>query len=88
MNFTDVKVRLIKDEEKLKAVASVSIDNCIVIHDIKIIDGKEGLFISMPNKKTPDGKYRDIVHPINNETREALKKAILTAYESALKEQE
>ena len=84
MNFTDVKIRLVKDEEKLKAVASVTIDGGIVVHDIKIIEGREGAFISMPNKKTPDGKYRDIIHPINNEAREELKTAVLNAYKTAL----
>ena len=71
MKITDVRIRLIdKEDSKLKAVASVTIDECIVIHDVKIIQGKDGYFISMPSKKTPDGEYRDLVHPINTETRE------------------
>ncbi len=81
MKITDVRVRLVtKDEGKLKAVASITIDDCFVVHDIKIISGKEGLFISMPNRKTPEGEYKDIVHPINTETREMIKKSIMDEY--------
>lgn len=87
MNITDVKIRLIKrDDTKFKAVASIIIDDCFVIHDIKIIEGAEGSFIAMPSRKTPDGEYKDIAHPINTETREAIKAKILTAYDEALKE--
>lgn len=85
MEITGVRIRLVQGEDKLKAVASVTIEDSIVIHDIKVIDGKEGYFISMPNKKTPDGKYKDIVHPIKNEIREQMKEAILKAYEENLK---
>lgn len=82
MKITDVRIRLVnKDDAKLKAVASITIDDCIVVHDIKVISGREGMFISMPSRKTPDGEYKDIVHPINTETREELKKVILDAYE-------
>lgn len=86
MKISDVRIRLVeKDGSKLKAVASITIDECFVIHDIKIIEGKEGFFISMPSRKTPDGEYRDIVHPINTETREQIISAILKAYEKAEK---
>ena len=81
MKITDVGVRLEK-EKKLKAVASITIDECFVVHDIKVINGRDGLFISMPNRKTPEGEYKDIVHPINTATREELKKTILDAYEA------
>ncbi len=82
MNITEVRVRLIKkDEGKLKAVASVTIDDCFVVHDVKIIEGNEGCFIAMPSKKTPDGEYKDIVHPLNTETREMLGKRVLAEYE-------
>ncbi len=82
MNITEVRVRLIKkDEGKLKAVASVTIDDCFVVHDVKIIEGSEGCFIAMPSKKTPDGEYKDIVHPLNTETREMLGKRVLAEYE-------
>lgn len=77
-----------KEDAKLKAVASITIDECFVIHDIKVISGKEGLFISMPNRKTPEGDYKDIVHPINTETREMIKTVILEAYEKAKVEAE
>lgn len=87
MNITDVRIRLIKrDDTKFKAVASIIIDDSFVIHDIKIIEGAEGSFIAMPSRKTPDGEYKDIAHPINTETREAIKSKILTAYDEALKE--
>ena len=82
MKITDIRIRLVsKEDAKLKAVASITIDDCLVVHDIKVINGREGMFISMPNRKTPDGEYKDIVHPINTETREELKKAVLDAYE-------
>lgn len=88
MKISDVRIRLVnKDDTRLKAVASITIDECFVVHDIKLIDGKEGLFMSMPSRKTPDGEYKDIVHPINTETREAIRGAILEAYEKALNEQ-
>lgn len=87
MKITDVRIRLVtKEDSKLKAVASITIDECFVVHDIKVIEGKEGFFISMPSKKTPDGEYRDIVHPINTETREKVIEEVLKAYEKAEKE--
>lgn len=86
MKITDVRVRLVdKDSSKLRGVASITIDECFVIHDIKIIEGKDGLFISMPSRKTPDGEYRDIVHPINTETREQIIGEVLKAFEKAEK---
>ncbi len=89
MKITDVRVRLVaKDELKLRAVASITIDECFVVHDIKVIEGKDGLFISMPSRKTPDGEFKDIVHPINTETREMIKSAVLEAYEKAKVEAE
>ena len=82
MNITDVRVRIVKkDDSKLKAVASVTFDDCFVVHDIKVIEGAEGYFIAMPSRKTADGEYKDIAHPIKTETREPLIKAILTAFE-------
>ncbi|MEG1612583.1 MAG: septation regulator SpoVG [Clostridia bacterium] len=84
MEITDVRIRLIKrDESKFRAVASIVIDDMFVIHDIKIIEGQDGDFIAMPSRKTPDGEYRDIAHPINTETREIIKTKILAAYEKA-----
>ena len=85
MNISEVRIRYVKkDDSKLKAVASITIDNCFVIHDIKVIDGTDGLFIAMPSRKTSDGEFKDIAHPLNTETRETLKNAILTAYSEAL----
>ena len=80
MNITEVRVRLVKkDEGKLKAVASITIDDCFVVHDVKILE--DDFFIAMPSKKTPDGEYKDIVHPLNTETRELIKKAVLSEFE-------
>lgn len=73
-----------KDDSKLKAVASITIDDCFVVHDIKIIEGADEMFISMPSRKTPDGEYKDIVHPINTPTRELIKNAIMEEYQKAL----
>lgn len=87
MKISDVRIRLVtKEDSKLKAVASLTIEDCFVVHDIKVIEGKEGFFISMPSRKTPDGEYKDIVHPINTETRESIKDQILEAYNKALSE--
>lgn len=82
MEITDVRVRIVKnDNAKLRAVASIIIDDCFAIHDIKIIAGNEGDFIAMPSRKTPDGEYKDIAHPINTATREIIKGKVLAAYE-------
>ena len=81
MKITDVRVRLVKNEDsKLKAVASVTFDECFVVHDIKIIDGPDGFFIAMPSRKGKDGTFKDIAHPINTETREVLVQSVLNAY--------
>jgi len=82
MKITEVRIRKVKkDDSKLKAVASITIDDVFVIHDIKVIDGNEGNFIAMPSRKTPDGEYKDIVHPLNTETREMIRNIILTEYD-------
>lgn len=83
MKIADVRVRLINNEEsKLKAVASITIEDCFVVHDIKVLEGNQGLFVSMPSRKTPDGQYKDVAHPINTATREMLNKVVLEAYEA------
>ena len=88
LKISDIRIRLVtKDDSKLKAVASITIDDCFVVHDIKIIEGKEGYFISMPSRKTPDGEYKDIVHPINTPTREQIREAIMVEYEKVQNEQ-
>ena len=82
MKISDVRVRIVKkDDSKLKAVASVTFDDCFVVHDIKVIEGNEGYFISMPSRKTNDGEYKDVAHPIKTELREELIKVILNAFE-------
>ncbi len=81
MQITDVRLRKITKEGKLKAVASITLDNEMVVHDIKIIEGEKGMFIAMPSKKSLDGTFRDIVHPINTETRERFQEVILRRYE-------
>ena len=83
MQITDVRVRKVAKEGKMKAVVSITIDNEFVVHDIKVIDGEKGLFIAMPSKKSTDGKYRDIAHPINSATRDRIQAQILEAYENA-----
>lgn len=88
MNITDVHVRKISREGKMKAVVSITLDDVFVVHDIKVIDGEKGLFIAMPSKKTADGEYRDIAHPINSSTREMIQTTILRAYEDALSAEE
>ncbi len=80
MTVTDVRVRKIDGEGKMRAVASITIDDEMVVHDIKIIEGDRGLFIAMPSKKGANGEYRDIAHPINSETRSRLQDLILDAY--------
>jgi stage V sporulation protein G len=83
MQITDVRIRKIAAEGKMKAIVSITFDNEFVVHDIKVIEGQNGLFIAMPSRKTPDGEYKDIAHPINTDTRERIQSAILTAYEEA-----
>lgn len=80
MNITDVRVRKVAKDSKMKAVVSITIDDVFVVHDIKVIEGEKGLFIAMPSRKSTDGEYRDIAHPINSETREVLQNLILKAY--------
>lgn len=89
MKISDIRIRLIKkDDTKLKAVASIIIDDCFAVHDIKIISGQDGDFIAMPSRKTPDGEFKDIAHPINSEIREELKTKIIAAYKEALESAE
>ena len=85
MEITDIQIRLVTkatETGKLKAVASIVIDNAFAVHDIKIIEGKDGIFIAMPSRKTPDGTFRDIAHPINTESRTIVCDKILEAYNS------
>lgn len=88
MQITDVRVRKVSKEGKMKAVVSITLDNEFVVHDIKVIEGEKGLFIAMPSRKAADGEYRDIAHPINSETREKIRRIILEKYEIAALESE
>jgi len=86
MRITDVRVRKMTQDSKMKAIVSITIDDEFVVHDIKVIEGEKGLFIAMPSKKATDGEYRDIAHPINSVTREHIQNIILDSYEKALLE--
>ena len=84
MNITDVRVRKIAKEGKMKAVVSITIDDEFVVHDIKVIEGEKGLFIAMPSRKASDGEYRDIAHPINSQKRDHIQSLILEKYQELL----
>lgn len=88
MQVTDVRIRKIEKEGKMKAVVSITLDDEFVIHDIKIIEGEKGLFIAMPSRKARDGEYRDIAHPINSDTREKVQNIILEKYAAFLEEEQ
>ncbi len=87
MEITDIRVRKIASDGKMKAIVSVTLDNMLVIHDIKVIEGVEKMFVAMPSRKNAEGEYKDIVHPITSQLRETLQTAILQKYEEALKDQ-
>ena len=86
MQITDIRIRKVDKDGKMKAVVSITIDDAFVVHDIKIIEGEKGLFIAMPSRKASDGEYRDIAHPINSGTREKLPKMLLDKYDEVLHE--
>ena len=88
MQITDVRIRKISKEGKMKAVVSITLDGEFVVHDIKVIEGEKGLFIAMPSRRAGDGEYRDIAHPINSDTREMIQSVILERYEEVLEEDE
>ena len=88
MQITDVRVRKVAKEGKLKAVVSITMDEEFVVHDIKVIEGEKGLFIAMPSRKASDGEYRDIAHPINSSTRDTIQMTILEKYQESLVEAE
>jgi stage V sporulation protein G len=87
MEITDVRVRRVAKDGKMKAVVSITIDNEFVIHDIKVIEGEKGLFIAMPSRKSSDGEYRDIAHPINSDTRRKIQELVLARYEETPEEE-
>ena len=88
MEITDIRIRQMPEEGKMKAVVSVTFDNAFVVHDIKVIEGQDKLFIAMPSRKTPENEFKDIAHPINMEMREKLQERIIDKYESTLVQQE
>ena len=86
MEITDIRIKTISSDSKMKAVVSVTFDNAFVVHDIKIIEGQDKLFTAMPSRKTPEGEYKDIAHPINSDMRINMEKQILARYEEVLAE--
>ncbi len=88
MKITDVRIRKIAKEGKMKAIVSITLDDEFVVHDIKVIEGEKGLFIAMPSRKTTTGEYKDIAHPINSQTREQIQDIILKEYQQALTEED
>lgn len=88
MEITDIRVRKVNSEGKLKAVVSVTFDGAFVIHDIKLIENEGRMFISMPNKRVRSGEYKDIAHPVNAQMRETLERSVISAYEDYLKSSE
>ena len=86
MQITEVKIRMIDTESKMRAVASVTFDGCFVVHDIKIIDGQEGPFVAMPSRKIGDGEFRDVAHPIQQFMRDMIREAVFKAYDDAIRE--
>lgn len=88
VQITDVRLRRVNSEGRMKAIASITIDNEFVVHDIRVIDGNNGMFVAMPSKRTPDGEFRDIAHPISSTTREKIQAAVLAEYEKAAMDDE
>ncbi|MGL5917533.1 MAG: septation regulator SpoVG [Culicoidibacterales bacterium] len=88
MKITNVRVRVVEKEGRMKAIASLTLDEAVVIHDIRVIEGGEGVFVAMPSRRLPTGEFRDIAHPINAETRVLFEKAILAEYNKVLTEAE
>lgn len=82
MEITDVRLRRVNTDGRMRAIASITIDNEFVVHDIRVIDGNNGMFVAMPSKRTPDGEFRDIAHPISSSTREKIQAAVLAEYEA------
>ena len=83
MQVTDVRIRKINQEGKMKAIVSVTLNDAFVVHDVKVVEGQNGLFVAMPSKRMPDGEFKDIAHPISQESRAVIQEAVLKAYEEA-----
>lgn len=86
MNITDVRVKKFNGENRLKAIAAITIDDCFVVHELRIIDGKDGLFVAMPSRRMPNGEYKDVAHPINQETRNHIEGVVIEAYNNIVDE--
>ncbi len=84
MQITDIRVRVVRNDEKLKGVASITIDDCFVVHDLKVIQGPNQIFIAMPSRRTKDGEYKDVAHPIKSEIRDEISTKVIEAYNKAL----
>ncbi|MCR4443040.1 MAG: septation regulator SpoVG [Peptococcaceae bacterium] len=84
MDITDVRIRKINQEGRMKAIVSVTFDNAFVVHDVKVVEGTNGLFVAMPSRKTPEGEFKDIAHPISSDVREIIQTAVLKAYQEAI----
>lgn len=80
MEITDVRVKKLNSDNRLKAIAAITIDECFVVHELRIIDGKDGLFVAMPSRKMPNGEFKDVAHPINQETRNMIESVVIEAY--------
>ncbi len=80
MNITDVRIKKFNGENRLKAIAAITIDDCFVVHELRVIDGKDGLFVAMPSRKMPNGEFKDVAHPINQETRNLIEGIVIDAY--------
>ncbi|NLZ37978.1 MAG: septation regulator SpoVG [Firmicutes bacterium] len=87
MKVTDVRIRKINHEGRMKAIVSITLDDQFVVHDVRVIEGNNGLFVAMPSKRTPDGEFKDIAHPITSETREIIQSAVLLAYNEVLEKE-
>ncbi len=87
MEITDIRIRRMNSDGKMKAVVSVTFDDALVIHDIKVIEGQEKMFIAMPSRKTPEGEFKDIAHPINAQMRDLLQKSIIEKFETMVSEE-
>lgn len=87
MEVTDVRLRRVQTDGRMRAIASITLDNEFVVHDIRVIDGNTGLFVAMPSKRTPDGEFRDIAHPINSTTRNKIQEIILNEYHNSSEEE-
>jgi len=88
LEITDVRVRKINEEGRMKAIVSITFDDQFVIHDVRVIEGNNGLFVAMPSKKTPSGEFKDIAHPINTEARNYIEEAVIEAYQVELEQEE